>query len=257
MVINLIFYSMKKKSLLSFICLSLFTVCIQAQNNDFGIWTSIGAEKKINKKLSVGVEGELRTRNNTKTADRWTVGASADYKLTKYLKVGAAYDFLYGNNIEKISYHSNGDYNNWRPSFWSGRHRFNVSVTGDVNVGAWNLSLRERWQYTYRPATTTERYDFDNAWWENTDVGAKAKNVLRSRFQLEYNISHSKFTPYVNVELFNAWNLQKVRYTIGAEQKIRKRHIVGLYYRYQTVSSSDDDDEPNRHILGVNYKLKF
>ena len=71
-----------KKNLFLIICALVLPLVVNAQDksNDFGIWTSVGAEKKINKKLSVGVEAEFRTRNSSKTADRWSGSISANYK---------------------------------------------------------------------------------------------------------------------------------------------------------------------------------
>ena len=50
--------------------LSLFAA--NAQSDDFGLDFSLEAEKKISKKWSLGLEAEVRTRDNTKTMDRWT-----------------------------------------------------------------------------------------------------------------------------------------------------------------------------------------
>ena len=226
----------------------------QDKSNDFGIWTSVGAEKKINKKLTVGVEAEFRTRNSSKTADRWTGAISASYKLLPWLKLGAGYKFMYNNFHEKITYNSNGDYNNWRPSYWGTRHRFHVDLTGTLKLDRFNISLRERWQYTYRPEQTTTRYDFDNSWWEDTDVSSKNSHVLRSRLQVKYDIPKSKVSPFANVELYNNWSLEKVRYTIGAEWNITKQHEIKAFYRYQ---HEKDDDEANKHVIGLGYTFKF
>ena len=67
--------------------LSLFTA--SAQSDDFGLDFSLEVEKKLSKKWSLGFEGELRTRDNTKTVDRWSGGLSADFKITKWLKASA------------------------------------------------------------------------------------------------------------------------------------------------------------------------
>lgn len=230
---------------------------VAGAQSDFGIWYGAGVEKKISKKWSVDVEGEFRTHNNTRTADRWNVGASVEYKIVKNLKASAGYDFLYDNTPEKITYHADASLNNWRPSYWGIRHRFHADITGSLDVGRVKLSLRERWQYTYRPSKTTSRYDFDNKWWEDKEVGPKGKNVLRSRLQAEWDIPKCKVEPYANAELFNSWKLTKSRYTIGADWKITKHHVAGLYYRYQDVRDNDDDNEPDSHIIGVNYKFKF
>ena len=65
------------------------------------------------------------------------------------------------------------------------------------------LSLRERWQYTYRPEKTVTRWDFDNSWWEDKVRLGKGKNQLRSRLQLEYDKKKALLTPYASVELPN------------------------------------------------------
>lgn len=234
-----------------------FSGAVHAQdNNDFGIWTSVAAEKKINKKWSAEAEVELRSRNDSRTLDRWSFGLAADYKLWRWLTASAGYVLLYDNNVEKISCHEDGSYNNWRPSWWGVRHRFNVSLTGKHSLGDLQISLRERWQYTYRPEQETERYDFDDMEWEDKAVSGKGRSMLRSRLQVEYDIPKCKVDPFASVELFNGWALQKVRYTVGADWKIRKKHVVGLSYKYQTVNE-DDDNEPDCHVLGISYKYKF
>lgn len=228
-----------------------------AQSDDFGLWLSAGAEKKIDKKWSVGVEGEFRTRDDCGEVARWSIGIDGEYKIADWLKASAGYTLLYDNNNDKVTYHSDGTENNWRPSYWGIRHRFNVSLTGKVRLGDFSVSLRERWQYTYRPEKTTDRYDYDNEKWEETQVRGKGRNVLRSKLKIDYDIPKSSLTPYADVELFNAWSLQKTRYTIGTDWKLTKKHVVGIYYRYQDVNNDKDDDDPSSHIIGVEYKFKF
>lgn len=230
---------------------------IYAQSNDFGIWYSLGAEKKLSKKWSLGAEAELRTRNDARTIDRWSVGVEGDYKIMKHLKAFAGVKYLRDNNIEKINYDDDGDVKNWRPSYYGNRFRTQVGVTGDIDWGRFNISLREMWQYTYRPENTTCRYDMDSESWEDHTVGDKGKSQLRSRLQVEYNIRHSKIDPYASVELFNEMTLTKVRYTIGADWRIVKHHSVGIYYRYQKVNNDDTDGDVNCHIIGLGYKFKF
>ena len=242
----------------------------QAQKDDFGLDFSLEAQKKLSKDFSLSLEGEYRTRDNTKTSDRWAVGLGIDYKLTKWLKASAGYTFLYDNN-EKVTYSNqedvdDGDFDEVgmpkkSAQYWAPRHRFNVSLTFDKKLfGDFRFSLRERWQYTYRPShTVSERWSYlDNAYdGKEKTYNGKGKNVLRSRLQVEYDKKGLDVTPYANVELFNAWSLQKVRYTIGLDWKLSKQHSVGAFYRYQNVRNDDDDNEPNTHLIGVGYKFKF
>ena len=152
--------------------------------------------------------------------------------------------------------------------YWGIRHRVYAGLQGSVDVGRFKLSLRERWQYTYRPEKTASRdfYEYDGTTGELMELvkdesektyKGKGKNVLRSRLQVDYDIPSCKVDPYASVELTNAWSVQKVRYTLGAEWKIRKVHTLNFYYRYQDIRNDDFDSEPDMHILGLGYKYKF
>ena len=254
---------------------AMFTVCslspVSAQSDDFGLDFSVEAQKKLTKQWSLSLEGEWRSRNNAKTNDRWSIGLGVDYKAAKWLKVSAGYTFLY-DNYERITYFDadddevyDGDAEAGDPKkcaqYWASRHRFNVSLTLDKKlVGDFHFSLRERWQYTYRPEhTVSERWsylknDYDGK--EHTYSG-KGRNVLRSRLQVEYDKKGLALNPYASVELFNAWNVEKVRYQAGLDWKLARQHAVGVFYRYQHVYNDDDDLEPSRHLVGASYKFKF
>lgn len=239
------------------VCLAAMTLAANAQDSDFGMWYELGAEKKLSQKWSLGLEGEFRTRNNSRTADRWGAGLNAEYKIVKGLKASAGYTFLYDNNQEVFDLKSDGlRPNKWTPSYWGVRHRLNVSLAGNVDVGRLNISLRERWQYTYRPEATGKKYDFDEETWKA--VKGKGKNVLRSRLQMTYDIPHWKLDPTASAEMFNdKGGIAKMRYQLGVDYKYKKKHVFGLTYRYQNVNDDDDDNELNSHLIGLSYKIKL
>ena len=224
-----------------------------------GLIAGAEVEKKVNKQLSVGVEAELRTRNDFKTMERWSLGLAASYKFNKWLKADAGYKLLNTNFREDISYKSSGAYNNWRPSYWGIRHRVHASLTGTYKFqNNLRLSLRERWQYTYRPEKTVTRWDFDNESWEDKVRAGKGKNQLRSRLQLEYDKKKALLTPYASVELYNSWAIEKIRYTVGTDINVTKSHTFNVFYRYQNMKNVDEDVyDPDMHYIGVGYKFKF
>lgn len=225
--------------------------------DDFGTSYAIEAEHKITKRTSVGAEVELRTRNSSRTLDRWSGSVAVEYKVCRPMKLSAGYALLYDNNLEKLSYTADGEVHKWRPSHWATRSRFHLSVSGNVDVGRLNLSLRERWQFTFRPEKIVDRYDFVDKEWERDFVGSKRRHVLRSKLEAEYNIKHCKFTPFVNGELFNSMALDKARFQVGTSYKIDKQHVLKAYYQYQIVNEDDDDNETNSHLVGISYKFKF
>ena len=234
-------------------CSALFPTLSHA--DDAGLVASIEASHKFSKKLSAGMELEFRSRNDFRTADRVGLGGDVSYKLLPWLKASAGYTLLIDNNRESLSYQDDSvSYNNWRPSYWGLRHRFNVSLTASRKIRRVELSLRERWQYTYRPSKMIDNFDFDEGEWEDHEVRGKGKNVLRSRLQLEWDIPKCKFDPFASVEFHTTRDLEKTRFIVGVGHTLKKKHDFKAYYRYQVSGSSD---EPNIHMLGLGYTYKF
>ena len=251
--------------LLAFLPLAVF-----AQGDDFGLDFSLEAQKKLFKQWSLSLESEFRTRDNTKTADRWSAGLSLDYKVAKWLKASVGYTFLYDHN-ERISYYDatdeavlDGDAEVGDPKksadYWGTRHRFNLSLTPSQKFGDFKFSLRERWQYTYRPEyTVDERWSYLDQKYDGKQktYNGKGRSVLRSRLQVEYDKKKLALKPYINVEFFNAWSVEKIRYQAGAAWEFSKQHALEAFYRYQTVRGDDDDRESDIHMIGLGYKFKF
>lgn len=271
---------------------------LEVADNDIcelGVWNSLSIEKKIGKRFSIGIEGELRTADALNQVSRYSIGASVDFKVCQYLKIDAGYVYMAEpqareNKLELKEFEdldedgvtdiTNYEYKTDAP-YIRNRHRVNVSLTGSVKLGRFKLSLRERWQYTYRPETTTERVEYDiryqnmmEGFYEDDEylwqiesmnpekrqkqIKAKESHIVRSRLQVEYDIKGVPFEPYASVEMYNNlddFRIKKLRYTIGGDYKINKKHSIGLYYRYQDFPDRDDDE--STHILGVGYKFKF
>lgn len=245
----------KRKRLILLVLLFTALMPQGLQADDSGLILSAEASRKIRKGLNVGFEVEFRSRNDFRTAERVSLGASVSYKLLPWLKASGGYNLLIENNREEITYNDDLSYNNWRPSYWGVRHRFNVSLTASYKVRRVEFSLRERWQYTYRPEKMIDNFDFDEAEWEDHKVRGKGKNVLRSRLQAEWDIPRCKFDPFASVEFHNSKHLDKTRFIVGVDHTIKKTHDFKLYYRYQLTGSHSSD--PNIHMLGLGYTYKF
>ena len=229
--------------------LLLATAEVRAEGDDFGLWSEVNVEKKISRNLSVDGGVELRTRDHVKTVDRWSGSIGASYKLTDWLKASAGYTLLYDNN-EKWN-----DKQTKVANFWGTRHRFNVSLTGSVDFGNLSVSLRERWHYTYRPEKTVERTKVSKGTVEDKTYNGKGKNVWRNRLQLKYKVS-KVWRPYVNGETFVSNGMDKYRLSAGTEIRLSKQHSFDVKYLFQK-SCGDDDEEGNRHIIGLGYTFKF
>ena len=261
-----------KKILL--IVVLLLPAMLRAQwTDEYGTWVSIGAKKSLGTRWSLGLEAEYRAQDNS----RWALGLEGGYKLSKYLKFGAGYTLLYNRKARKegTSYLT--------PAYAYPRHRFIVEATADKRFWKWlRISLRERYQLTYRPENTHDRYakvyDFDEDWnpieyWSD-EAETKTKlstttQLLRSRLNFEVDKKGWAFSPFASAELCNSvrvgdrFNVDKVRTTIGTSYKLNKQHEFTLGYILTFVFNDDDELSDkvtynNRiHAVSIGYNFKF
>lgn len=261
--------------LAAFILAPVFGANAQSEDDEFGVWTTLEASKKINKKLKFDFEAELRTIEGVGDIDRVSVGAGASYKLTKWLKASAGYIFIYSHSLEskkinKVIDKKAGMYEyEIDAPYWTERHRFHVSLTGDYKVGRVEFSFRERVQYTHTNSATTQETEY--GWSQDIDTEeympadpvvktdskkAKDNTTLRSRLSAKWDIRNCKVTPFASVELYtrlDKWKgCDKLRYRIGASYKINKDNEISLFYLYQ---DANDDDEPKGHAVGIGYSI--
>lgn len=236
----------------------------------FGVWTGASITKKLSHRWSVEAEGEFRTQDALNKVDRWSGSLGADYKLMKYLKLGASYTFLYTYNMDKWD----GKYDddelvgyNVTKAYWMPKHRFCFDATGSYGWKRFEFSLRERVQYTHNDSKTDSKdkmrfYGITDSLFlkgtEDKTIDTKDKWSLRSKFKIEYNIRRSSLAPFVSCEMYNdlkdQFAYQQLKIEVGSEIKINKHNSVDVSYLYCT---SSDDDEPDGHILCVNYAYKF
>ena len=218
--------------------------------DDFGIWGELRAEKGLGTRWDVGAEMEYRSRDNLTSSDRWGFGIDASYKLTPWLKATAGYVLLRDHNYKEYTDQS------MYADYWGTRHRFNMTLTSSITWNQFTFSLRERWQYTYRPEKTAQRYytDTGDDAGEKTYSG-KGKNVWRNRIQLKMKLSNT-FRPYVNAESYVATCLEKMRYNVGTEIVLDKHNSFDVKYIYQHRCGTGDG-ESDRHVIGIGYTYQF
>lgn len=238
---------------------AMMPLLVQAQSDDLGMWLGVSAEKQLGKGWSAEVEGEWRMKDNISATDRLSIGMTANYKFNKWLKASAGYELMDCRNEGGLT--ESGNYYN--STCWYLRHRLSAALTGTWKAGRWKFSLRERWVYTYTPSYERHRMSMNET---SANYGTisdkvkngKAKNVLRSRLSAEYNIPNCHFTPYGSAEIYNAWDIQKIRYTLGTEYKFNKQHSIKLYYLFQDRKSEDEDESvQDQHVIGASYNFKF
>ena len=200
--------------------------------NDFGMWTTIGTEKNVNDSWSLGVNTEIRTKNNVGSVDRWQLGIDCTYKISKLLKLGGSYEFHLKN-------HTIDGVNEMVP-----RHRLMFDITPECKVFNWlKLSLRERYQYTH----TMQRGN------EN----ASNEHHLRNRFKAEMTNSRMNgWTPFASVEMFNnlgkQFQIDEMRIAAGTSYKINAHHAINMGYLLDLKRSAGGLDKA-LHVLTSGY----
>ena len=248
---------MKKLLLTTMVCMAVLSGSAQ---DDTGMWMSASVTKKLSSKWSADAEIEYRMRDNISQTDRMSVGLGVGYKLMKGIKIGADYTLIEdykdaGNTVALLDFSDNASqYNVPSYTYWQQRHRFNMSVTGSLKLSKrWDVSLRERWQYTYRPSEDIYgTYNGQRRVIKTVD--GKGENILRSRLTVSYDIKKSPIQPYVSCEVFTTDRIEKMRYMAGAEYDITKQHSVKLYYMYQKETGNDGN---SLQAIGIDYGYKF
>lgn len=268
--------------------LIVFCAITAARAEDFGLWTDISLSQNLAVKgLSAEFGYDMRMNNNVKGVTRRSFNAGLNYSLTHYIKVGAAYAYIYslslGEREEKYKEDDDGtiDYEQWKGynythSFWRNKHRFIGYLKGDIDIGRFNLSLRERYHHTIfqHDRTTKDKYRYNTIYDEDDNISyelkggypeseddnkrSKVKDYLRQKIELTYNIPHCPITPDISVEMENnlqrTFHIEEMRYVAGFEWKIRKKYHVGLHYHYH--KGVGDDDEGNLHAIEFSLKFK-
>ena len=269
------------------IILAVAPMChVQAQEvcDEFGVWGTFEFSKKVNKKTKFVIDAEVRSIEAVSNIERIAVGAKLDYKIKEWkelgngnsqiaLKANVVYCFIYGHNLSEKSlkeYKKDiNEYNyNIDEAYWTNRNRTYMTLTGEFKVGRFEISLRERLQYTHTGSATTEetkyRWEkkggYNGTWACNKEVEPEFKEAknnlsLRSRMSVKYDIPDCKITPFMSAELYtrlDKWQaFDKARYRAGASYKINKDNSISLYYLYQQVSGND----PNGHAIGFEYSI--
>lgn len=219
------------------ILLTIFPfLCLTAQDKkeiDFGTSLSFEIQKDITRRITLSGEEELRLITNNIGFDRSMTSLGADYSIiSKRLKIGAYYSFIY-------------TYNN--DFYYEMRNRLFLSLSYKQPLGDFTLSWRGRFQGTYRDESKGE-------------YKTNPKYILRNKFDLEYTVFGSPWTPYVSVDLLNTTNdptgndFYRIRYQAGVNWRLNRTDYMKFFMRFDDNFSSKD---PNIVSLGFGYQIKL
>ena len=219
---------------------------------EYGGRFELELDKKIAKGLHLSLSEELRLADNFTAFNRLHTTVAMSYKLGSNLRVGAGYALI-------------NPYNTTDKAFASSRHRVMVDATATFPLGDWQLSLKERFQSTYRTGEMNEYQNPRNAL------------TLKSRLKVAY-LGLGRIKPFAYVELrhmlnapvikanynaatnqyltdegtrtgeagwfldgFNGSYLNRLRGALGADYRIDKRNYIGVTVLADRVSDKEVD----------------
>lgn len=214
--------------------------------------------KSFDHGLKLTLEEEIRSI----PSHRAHTTISLAYTPIEYLSMSAGYVLkLYGNQ-------------GWDDPNKFLRHRVNIDATGQVTLGQWKLSLRERLMLDAR----------------SDEIDLREKNrvdyTLRSRLQASYSIPNQPLSIVAKVEMFNTLNapveyinslslsqqygqyINEWRPELGLQWKVDKKNTINVAYRYNYVYSRDIDVATSgdvalthaythKHVILLTYKFDW
>lgn len=179
------------------------------------------ASYKPLKHLKLTLNPEVRFSDSF-TLDKYHIEGGAEYKLFKFMSVSAAYRFIVNPRDGKTTEYFN-------------RYFLGIELSEKINRFEPQIKIR-----------------YSNY----ADDDVVDKKFMRYKASLGYDIKKCKITPIAEIEAFHdlsQGNLYKMRYTAGAEYKIKKNNYVGVAYNLDYYLQ----EYTNKHIVNVSYKFKF
>lgn len=189
-----------------------------------GVYLKASLSGKIYRGLSFLVEEDIRPRDDFKEAEWFLTTAEINYRINRHLLAGGGYMSL-------VRYKASEDL----------RHRYYLYVTGNHTIGPLTLSVRERFQATYKAHT------------------GNPKNYLRSMLNVSCRIGKSGLSPFAYAEVFNdtsnRMRSDKIRLSAGSNYRLDAHNSLQLYYRYHIFHVNDPVNY--RHAIGICYMHRF
>jgi len=215
----------------------LFTEVVVAQQDDWGVWTALDVEKKLNKRWDAVAGFEYRTKDGIDITDQIRSSLGLKFNPKKFpFKFDAGYTLIADKKQKR--------------DIFVYRHRFQLSATGSYKFDRFTASWRPRLQATFFSEDDKKADEMNDYRW-----------VMRNRFGLKYNIKKTPFKPYIQYEFFNRFlsdlspSYYKNRFSTGIEINIGKKQELDIGYK------RDNEVKNNKNhrfdVIAAGYKLLF
>lgn len=220
----------KKFGLIFIICLSISIA--NAQVNDAQLWTKLSVSKAFSQSFNADVDFSTRYNNNITKFNTFYVQFGANYKLAKWLKVGANFRYTEKYDFEEMI-HS--------------RYRGGVfAILKKKFFKTVELQYRTMYQHQYKDIYTSEK-------------GQSPTHFFRNKFNISLDLDQ-KYTPYMSCEVYFRYtykfqDLSKLRYIVGVNYEINNFHQIDLQYLIQ--NEVNVKNPLSSYVIGLAYKLSL
>ncbi|MFM2224245.1 MAG: hypothetical protein RJA07_447 [Bacteroidota bacterium] len=175
--------------------------------NDNEMWLWVQGNKGLNKKLSIGLQYQMRLDNNLSTFKWSYYYLNVDYKLSK--KINSQFVFQYGDSYDKILY------------------SYFVALSSKKRIGKFAIAYRTAFQHEQNSML----YQYSR------EMRSEPVNEWRNRITLKYTL-HSKIKmyafsePYIDFETAGI-RVSKIRNSIGLEYEFLANNFINPFFLYQ------------------------
>ncbi|HOX82183.1 MAG TPA: DUF2490 domain-containing protein [Chryseolinea sp.] len=215
----------------------------QAQTTDNQLWTAFQAETDLTKRLTFGLDLEVRFDNDISRLRTVFGQAELGWKFNKYLSASTSYRYG-GRKFEELSEFTKAH----RLSVYvTGKYKFKKFSIGNLDVNSFTISNRAGYFNQYLVDAPADK--------------VTPQKYFRNKTQLKYDIT-KKLSTLVYFELFYRFSgeneeLDENRFAGGFEYDINKKNSVKLLYIYLTEVNVKPKNKDDRNIISVGYTLKF
>jgi len=220
----------KKIGLIFIICLSISIA--NAQVNDAQLWTKLSVSKTFSQSFQTQIDLSTRFGNNITDLNTFYLQLSGEYKLAKWLKLGANFRYAEKYDLEEMTHsrYRGGIYALLKKKFFK----------------TLELQYRTMYQHQYTDIYTSEK-------------GTIPTYYFRNKLNVSLDLDQ-KYSPYVSCEMYHKYtykfqDLSKLRYALGVNYEINNLHKIDLYYLIQ--KETNVSNPLSSYVIGLAYKLSL
>ncbi len=221
------------KRLLAICFFGFLSLQINAQYNDFGVWSSLSIKQKLNANWKYGADLQWRANENSTAIKTFFVDLDLRYSFSKHVKGFISYRLGKKRQIA---------------NYYLAAQRFSSGLTAKSTLKKWKLGYRFKIQKSMNDL-------------EALDRGAQGNIVFRNKFSVEHKLM-KKTSMWSSFEVFSFKNEKfsfsntDWRWKTGIDRKLKKRQYLTLGFMIQRELYNYNPVTDYVVLLGYQYELK-